>query len=277
MTVPSILFEEKIEKVTKLLLTQEQANCPVVHRFGPNIYIREVFIPAGTFAVGHYQRFEHMNILLKGKVTLIKEDNTKELLTAPMSFTLPKGRKVGYVHEDMIWLNIYSTTETDIEKLEEHFLDKNASPWKKEEQILLEDFSFIKESQDDFKDVITILGFTEKQVEDMSKYEKDLIPFPNGNYSCCLGDSKIHGKGLFATANIKEGEIIAPARLSNNRTPAGRYTNHSILPNAKMIKNSKEDIYLVSLTNIQGNLGGTLGEEITIDYYDSYILSREVV
>lgn len=77
--------------------------------------------------------------------------------------------------------------------------------------------------------------------------------------------SPIEGWGLFATADIPAGEIIAPARIGNCRTPAGRYTNHSGLPNAVMT-DSDNGLDLVALRYIYGNKGGQLGEEILINY-----------
>lgn len=265
-------LEEKVSKLGPLVLKEEQVNCPVIHRFGPNLYIREVFIPAGTFAIGHYQKFEHMNVMLKGRVSVIKDDGSVQELCAPMMFVSPPGRKVGYVHEDMVWLNIYSTSETDVDTLENWFLDKEASPWNKPEIVM--DLDMLEEIRADFKDVITMLGFTEEQVWEMSSFTEDLVPFPNGDYSVVVSDSLIHGKGLFASANIQAGQTIAPGRIAGKRTPAGRYTNHSPIPNAKMVMDSCGDVSLVALTNIKGCSGGGLGEEITIDYYDTFINTR---
>jgi len=67
---------------------------------------------------------------------------------------------------------------------------------------------------------------------------------------------------------IEPGEILAPARLGDKRTPIGRYTNHSHKPNAKM-EFYNGDIYLVATTGISGCQGGRLGDEITTDYRDN--------
>jgi len=69
--------EEKIDALAKHMLKVKQAECPVVHRFGPGIYIREVTIPYGTFSIGHYQTIEHLNIMLEGKVIMVNEDGSK--------------------------------------------------------------------------------------------------------------------------------------------------------------------------------------------------------
>jgi len=118
-----------IELLEAEMLKHKQVDCPVIHRLSPGLYIREVRIPAGTVAIGHFQKTEHLNIFLQGRVTMLNENGTTSELVAPMIFTGKPGRKVGYINEDMIWMNIYPTTETDIEKLESTYLDKSDS-WK---------------------------------------------------------------------------------------------------------------------------------------------------
>ena len=96
---------------------------------------------------------------------------------------------------------------------------------------------------------------------------------PHGNYKMMVANSKIDGKGVFATGNLESGEIIAPARLNGKRTPAGRYTNHSKNPNSIMILRDNNDIDLVAKKVIKGCQGGNLGEEITIDYRQALSLA----
>jgi SET domain-containing protein len=62
------------------------------------------------------------------------------------------------------------------------------------------------------------------------------------------------------------GDVIAPARIADNRTVAGRYVNHSKSPNCEYVKWPDGDIYLVAKTNIQGAKGGEPGDELTVDY-----------
>ena len=81
-----------------------------------------------------------------------------------------------------------------------------------------------------------------------------------------IGPSKIEGSGLFATGAFAANELIAPTRLDGRRTPAGRYINHSRMPNADAAMTETGDIYLFALRPIAGCRGGQLGEEITIDY-----------
>ena len=94
----------------------------------------------------------------------------------------------------------------------------------------------------------------------------DQIPMPFGNYKMMIANSRIDGKGVFATGNIAQGEVIAPARIDGKRTPVGRYTNHAKNANGIMVLRDNGNIDLVANKAINGCQGGNLGEEITIDY-----------
>lgn len=249
-----------IPDIEKEMLVREQVSCPVIHHFSPGLYIREVNIPSGSFAIGHYQKKEHLNIFLKGRAEMMKDDGTTSELIAPMIFTGQPGKKMGYIHEDVVWLNVYPTEETDISVLEETYLDKS-----EEFQSFDNDKLPRIIDQEDYKRVLEEYGFNEETTRAQSENKSDQIPFPSGSYSVAVFPSNIEGFGFFATASFFIGEVIAPARLNGMRTPAGRYTNHSKRPNAIM-KKFGDDIHLVAIKDITGCAGGQLGEEITVDY-----------
>jgi len=249
------------------MLKLDQADCPVIHRFGPGVYIREVKIPAGALAIGHYQKCPHMNIFLQGRLTIVNNDGTISELVAPMIFSAEPGRKCGYVHEDVVWLNIYPTDETDVEKLEATYLDKSPS-WQQANDLRENEAVKRIKDVDDYRKLLSEVGFTEEDVRGQAENEEDQIPIPLGSYKFAVSKSLIEGNGIFATAEIGPGEVIGPARIGGKRTPIGRYTNHSISPNAKMV-DYKGDIYLVATEKINGCKGGFMGQEITTNYREN--------
>ena len=250
-------LSQKIDELEGWMLQQPQAPCNVRHRFAPGLYIREVTILADTYAIGHHQKTEHMNVMLTGSVTVMREDGSWEYLVAPQSFVAPPGRKVGYIHEDMVWLNIYATDETDIDKLEAMYLEKSPTYQAQETPPLLT-------HDGDYEQMLSDLGVTAEQVREQSEDTSDLCEFPNADYKFRVGTSRIEGKGLLATADIEAGEFICASRIRGKRTPAGRYLNHSGRPNAEMVNDG--DIYVRALRDISGSRGGQDGEEITVDY-----------
>jgi|ERR1039457_6813649 hypothetical protein len=118
---------EKVEVLEGQLLLLPQVDCPVTHRFGPGLYMREISIPKDSIVIGHYQNFEQVNILLQGKLTLFGENGERKEVVAPATFVGQPGRKIAYAHEDSKFMNVYSTHETDVEKLEANLVTKTSA------------------------------------------------------------------------------------------------------------------------------------------------------
>jgi hypothetical protein len=269
-----IVDPAKIEQVESHLLDLPQVECPVVHHFGPGIYIREVTLPAGTLAIGHAQRFEHLNIMLTGAVVMVGDDGKTKVLRAPMIFVGKPGRKLGYVLETCIWQNVYATEERDIDKLESMFLDKS-STWQAHAEAAKQLETYHRrEDREDFDLVVKLSGFNHETVRAQSENPHDQIKMPEGFApKFTVRDSAIEGKGVFLSAPVEVGEVIAPARIDGLRTPAGRYTNHAKTPNAKFVKDQSGDIWLIATQRIAGCAGGSQGEEVTVDYRQALALS----
>lgn len=260
------LTAQGINHAEEVMLAQEQAYCPVVHHFGPGIYIREVSMAAGLFAIGHRQTQEHVNIMLKGKVLMLNDDGSTKELVAPLMFTGKPGRKIGYILEDVVWQNVYATEERDVEVLESMFLDKSAV-WQDLEARRLG--ALRKEhvsDRDDFQRMLNESGFTAHAVQHQSENTEDQCPMPQGSWKVKTGQSPIQGTGVFLTMHAEDNEILGPARVNGLRTPLGRYVNHSASPNARMELLPNGDIQLVTSRRIYGCTGGLDGDEVTIDY-----------
>jgi hypothetical protein len=260
-----------VEEAEKAMLQLPQVDCPVVHHFGPNLCIREVFMPKGTMAVGHKQKFKHMSVLLKGKVMMLNEDGSTKILEAPFIFEGQAGRKIGYVLEDMVWQNIYSTDLQDSNDVEEFFIEKSEN-WQSDQSIKLSIQKVAKEAdRNDYLKLLKECGIPHEIARKQSENEEDQISIFSNIVR--VADSAIEGQGLFLTSPVKAGNVICQARIKGKRTQAGRFTNHSIFPNAKMVLLPNNDIDLVAISDIDGCKGGSLGEEITIDYRQALSLS----
>jgi len=127
----------------------------------------------------------------------------------------------------------------------------------------------VQTDREDFKKAIAELGFTELQIRAISENTADMTDLPDGGYKIIIGNSQIEGKGVFTTADIEAGELIAPTRIGNKRTIVGRYANHSPTPNAVMKLGKGLDVNLIALRKISG-------EEITVNYRDVVALNREI-
>ena len=237
----------------ELKASGEGIELPVNHHFSKDVYAREMIMPKGVLLVGKIHKYQNLNILASGEVSVLSVDGVKRV-KAPYTFVATAGAKrVIYSHEDTVWVTIHGTGETDVDKIEEQFIAKNY-----EEVYLASDRSF--------ESAISGFGFKAEEITAISENKTDLIELSLEGVTVL--DSPIHGKGIFLTRAVKAGEIIGPARVGDKRTQVGRFVNHGANPNSKMVVNENGDIDLISILDIE------CGSELLTDYYFNYKNTR---
>jgi hypothetical protein len=121
------VVSNKVDALVREMSVLPQVDCPVQHFFGPSIYIREVVMPAGTVVVGKYHKEDHLCNMIEGRMIVVGEDGEQREVAAPSVFMAKKGRKTAYIIETVRFQNIFSTDETDVEKLE-HMMVADSPP-----------------------------------------------------------------------------------------------------------------------------------------------------
>lgn len=105
----------------KLKTCDNQIDVPVNHYFSKDVYAREMNVPKGVFLTGKIHKFENLNILTKGEVSVLSIDGCMRV-KAPYTFVASAGAKrLFYMHEDTQWTTIHGTSEKDPEKIEKIF------------------------------------------------------------------------------------------------------------------------------------------------------------
>lgn len=101
------------------LADHPQVECPLVHRFTPGLYVRQIFMPRGTLVVSKRHRTEHPFVISAGRVSVWQPGGPVVHLAAPhCGITAPGTQRLLYIHEDCTWTTFHPTTETDVAKLE---------------------------------------------------------------------------------------------------------------------------------------------------------------
>lgn len=254
-SVSSTIVEERRNKIYELeavMLQHEQVDIPVKHRFSGDIYAREITIPKGTLLTGRIHKFDHFDIMLSGDVTVSTDTGETKRLTGLNIMEGKAGKKrAGYAHEDTHWITFHSAEERDPEEMYE-FLTCGSFEELGDFNVLLD--------QADYKSLVNQIGMSEEEIQKQANNEDDFIHI-SGHDWIQIKDSPIHGQGLFVSIDYWEGDIILPARIGDKRTIAGRYTNHAMNPNAKMVV-TDTGVDLVALRHIEEN------EEVTVNYGD---------
>jgi hypothetical protein len=120
ITHPKVL---KVEGLLPQLRKLPQVECAEKHYFAPGIYVKEVTMPAGSVIVGKPHKTEHLCVMLQGRMEILKDDGEVVELVAPTTFVGKPGRKVARIIETVVFQNIFATDETDVEKLENMFVE----------------------------------------------------------------------------------------------------------------------------------------------------------
>lgn len=101
--------------------------CPLTHTFSDGIYMREMFIPAGTTIVGKAHKKEHIALLLDGAINIATEEGVKTLYS-PCYFVSKAGvKRVGFALTDVRFINIHPnpTNTQDLDEIEEEVIEES--------------------------------------------------------------------------------------------------------------------------------------------------------
>jgi hypothetical protein len=123
-----LTHKEKLKFLVCEMGKLPQVSMPTKHYFAPGTYIREIFMPAGTYVIGKIHKTEHFNIIQKGRLSLVNEDGTSTELQGPLTFVSKAGvQKAMYIHEDTVWSTVHITNERNMEALEAEIIEADES------------------------------------------------------------------------------------------------------------------------------------------------------
>lgn len=97
-------------------LGKETPSMPVKHFFAKGVYIREIFMPAGSVVVGKIHTTEHFNEIVSGECIVFTADEEFIRRKAGDIFVSKAGvQKALRCLTDVVWRTVHATDDTDIE------------------------------------------------------------------------------------------------------------------------------------------------------------------
>lgn len=118
-------IREFLARVEIEMLKGEAIDIPIKNHFSKNVYAREMTVPKGTMLIGKIHKFENLNIMSKGEVSVISIDGCFRV-KAPFTIVgSPGSKRLFYMHEDTVWTTIHGTDKTDVDEIEEEFIAKS--------------------------------------------------------------------------------------------------------------------------------------------------------
>ena len=114
---------EKLESIEKELAEEKGDNTIITNNFLNGTFVRECFIPAGTFIIGAIHKTAHMSIMAYGHLLLWDSSSGKavEVRGYHRSESPPGTKRVAYAFEDTMYITCHKaekvlTEESEIRK-----------------------------------------------------------------------------------------------------------------------------------------------------------------
>lgn len=97
----------------------EKREFDVEHTIKDGMYMRKLFIPKGSLIIGKIHKVGCLNIVAMGDISIATESGSARV-KAGYTVPSPAGlQKVGYAHENTIFINVFRTDETEISTIEQ--------------------------------------------------------------------------------------------------------------------------------------------------------------
>jgi len=128
-TMPDIL------RIEQELLQMPQVSCPVEHYQVDGVYVRSMFIPAGTILTGKIHNFENIAILAKGRIRITNGTDSYIISEGHIMVDQPGVKRLGYAETDVIFITVHKTANTEIDDIEKELVSATFEEY--EQQLLL--------------------------------------------------------------------------------------------------------------------------------------------
>lgn len=110
LAIKEVHPDQRIDELETSLLDSglPVVDLPLVHRFTPGLYAREIFMPAGTLLTSKIHKTEHPYVVISGRVSVyIPGEGVVHLEAGHVGITKPNTRRVLYIHEDCRWITFH--------------------------------------------------------------------------------------------------------------------------------------------------------------------------
>ncbi len=121
VTAPS---REDVERFEAHLLRFPQREIGLVHWIAAGQYFRQITIPADTFATGAVHRTDHVSVMVSGDMTVLTDVGMQRVAGYRAWVGRAGSKRVGYAHEDTIWLTVHRTDAQTVEEAEAELFEE---------------------------------------------------------------------------------------------------------------------------------------------------------
>jgi hypothetical protein len=124
MTKIQTKTNEILDNAEIIIATGEPVEMPLKHTFTDGMYIREIFMPAGTLLTSRIHKTNHPFVVTRGKCIVYDGDQVITITAPYTGITQPGTRRLLYIEEDTNWITYHATKLTDVNEIENEILEQ---------------------------------------------------------------------------------------------------------------------------------------------------------
>ena len=128
-TMPEIL------RIEQEILKMPQVELPIEHYQIDGVYVRSMFIPAGTILTGKIHNFESIAILAKGRIRITNGIDSYIISEGHIMVDKPGVKRLGYAETDVVFITVHRTDNIEIEAIEKELVSATFEEY--QQQLLL--------------------------------------------------------------------------------------------------------------------------------------------
>lgn len=103
----------KVYRLEAVLLTMPQVDCPVRNVFADGLYAREMTLPAGTVITGAVHKTEHITVISKGRVLVLRPEGPEEFAAPAIFISKPGVKNAVHALEDTVWTTFHPNADNE--------------------------------------------------------------------------------------------------------------------------------------------------------------------
>lgn len=129
-TIDEIANASEVEQLEYQLSQMPDGFFPTEHLFLPGMYLRKIFMPAGSLLTSMKHKTRHSFVIMSGKLRVMDQEGVIEYEAPFIGVTEAGTKRVLYIHEDTTWITFHANPENidDPDKMVEYLTYQNENP-----------------------------------------------------------------------------------------------------------------------------------------------------
>jgi len=129
-SIEEIAAASKIEQIEYEMSQMPDGYFPTEHLFLPGMYVRKIFMPAGSLLTSMQHKTKHPFVIASGRLRVMDQVGVVEYEAPIVGVTEAGTKRVLYIYEDTTWITFHANPEniSDADEMAEYLTYPNENP-----------------------------------------------------------------------------------------------------------------------------------------------------